>query len=585
MEGDSKGGESRGTRVPGAAVRWLGLGLLFVLATVALTWPLAPRMTGAIPLGTETVATVPLFNLWTLEWNVESVGRGYEGYWRAPIFHPAPAAFALSEPQPLSGLLAAAITGLGGSPLLAYNLVLLLALASNGLLAVAVLRAAGLGWLAAAGGGFLVLMLPFTHQELGVLHLVPLAGVFLFAFAALRFAAEPGLGRGLLLGLGLAVAYLLSAQVAVLAVLAGGPALLWLWWPLRRRRRAWVGLAAAGALFLALVSPVALAQLGATSGEGFERSVDSVRKQSALPAQYLESPWPQLFPLPGVETAERPSQRAFWPGTLRVFLALGALLAVWRKPVWRGSAGRHPPWRRLALAAGLVAGTAFLLSLGARLGVGELSLLSLLRAVPGLSQIRSFFRFALFVQLAVAALAALGLELLLRESRRRLGGRKAVAVVAAVALLAVIEIRPAMGEIQPLPPLDLELPWLEWVEGSTEPGDVLAFVPFPAGRSSRAYLGTSQWMYWQMRHGRPMVNGYSGFFPQHFRRLKEVMGSFPSPRSLAALHGAGVRYVIVHRAFLDRAPAPDPAGPYRLEPVFHDPRHALDVFELRRSGN
>jgi len=219
--------------------------------------------------------------------------------------------------------------------------------------------------------------------------------------------------------------------------------------------------------------------------------------------------------------------------------------------------------------------------MGAHLAVGELSLLNLLRAVPGLSQIRSFFRFALFVQLAVAGLAALALERLLHGVQRRFGKKRALAGIAALALLAVVEIRPAMGKIQPLPPLDLELPWLEWVVESTETGDVLAFVPFPEGRSSRAYLGTSQWMYWQMRHWRPMVNGYSGFFPARFRELKKTMRSFPSESSLDALAAAGVRYCIVHRAFLSRAPAPEPGGRHRLVPVFRDDRHALDVFELR----
>ena len=70
--------------------KWLGVGLLYAVGAVALTWPLALQPTSGIPLGTEKVATVPLFNLWTLAWNVESLGRGYEGYWQAPIFHPAP---------------------------------------------------------------------------------------------------------------------------------------------------------------------------------------------------------------------------------------------------------------------------------------------------------------------------------------------------------------------------------------------------------------------------------------------------------------------------------------------------------------
>ena len=116
---------------------------------------------------------------------------------------------------------------------------------------------------------------------------------------------------------------------------------------------------------------------------------------------------------------------------------------------------------------------------------------------------------------------------------------------------------------------------------STAPDDVLAFVPFPAGRGVQDYLGTSQWMYWQMRHWRPMVNGYSGFFPRHFRQLKEAMGDFPGNDALVALRAAGVRYCIVHRRTIEGSPPPDPEGPVALVQVFRDVRHGLAVFELQ----
>ena len=47
-------------------------------------------------------------------------------------------------------------------------------------------------------------------------------------------------------------------------------------------------------------------------------------------------------------------------------------------------------------------------------------------------------------------------------------------------------------------------------------------------------METTQWMFWQMRHRRPMVNGYSGFFPRRFRELKAALEHFPDARSLAS---------------------------------------------------
>ena len=549
----------------------LALLLLFAALAVAITWPLASRLDVGIPLGTERVATVPLFNLWTLAWNVESLERFYAGYWQAPIFHPVPDAFALSEPQPITGLLAAGLAwGLGSVPA-AYNLILIIALAVNGLLAYLLLRRLGLGMWPAIAGGCAVELLPFVHQELGVLQLVPLAGVLALALAVVRFAGSsgkgsdgPSLANGVLLGGALALAYGICVQTTIFTALVAIPAALWLWWHHLQIARTWAHLAAGALLFLTLASPILLAQARAAASESFERSRESARKHSASPDHYLESAWPQLLPMPGVEVAERPSARAFWPGTLRVLLAIVAVFV----------GLRQKPWRRLTIAGMLVLFTGLILSFGPRLALAGFSVTDLLRFLPGLSQLRSYFRFALFVQLAVVALAALGLELARREARRRFPGIRSHLIVATLALVTVFEIRPAMGEIQPLPPLDLDLPWLDWILESTEPDDVLAFVPFPEGRSSRDYLATAQWMYWQARHWRPMVNGYSGFFPERFRKLKKNMQAFPSEKALSALRQAGVRYCIVHRAFMKGAPPPG------LTPVFEDPQHALSIFAI-----
>lgn len=564
--------------VPISLGRWVVIGLLFAAGAVAMTWPLATDLDAGIALGTERVATVPLFNLWTLAWNVETIGRGFNGYWQAPIFHPAADAFAFSEPQPVLGLLAAALCGLGLSMVAAYGLLLIASLALNGILTVTLLRRVGLDWLPAITGGALVLVLPFTHQQLGVLQLVPLAGVLLFAMTVLGFADKPGTSTGLALGSALALAYGLSAQVGVFCALAMTPAACWMWWPHRRDQRAWIGLFAGVALFFGLVSPLLAVQLRATSNEGFVRSAETVRKHSAKPAQYLKTPWPQLIPTPGITTTERPSTRAFWPGTMRLLLALAAVAGIWRSSL-----------RRRAGAGLLLLATSVLLSLGGNLGAFGLSLADVLRLLPGLGQIRSFFRFALFAQLAVALLAAGALHWLLGKSRQRLGTDsrlqrlRSAGPVVALALLAIFEIRPSPGSIAPMPALDLKLPWLGWIETNTEPDDVLVFLPFPEGRSVEDYATTSQWMYWQQRHWRPMVNGYSGFFPRRFKELKKTMKGFPSARSLAALKEVGVRFCIVPRFVIEASPPPDPNSPLTLEMRFRDEQHEMAIFELQES--
>ena len=87
----------------GALGRWWVLLPLYAVLAVVVTWPLAAHLGSSMTFGAELTRTVPLLNLWTLEWNQVQIGDGFSDYWNAPIFYPTPGAFALSEPQPLTG--------------------------------------------------------------------------------------------------------------------------------------------------------------------------------------------------------------------------------------------------------------------------------------------------------------------------------------------------------------------------------------------------------------------------------------------------------------------------------------------------
>ena len=84
----------------GSAIR---VELCVILASALLAmWSVRGACTApwtAIPTTRSGSGTVPLLNVWTILWNVESVGRGFSGYWNAPIFCPLTGTFAFSEPQ------------------------------------------------------------------------------------------------------------------------------------------------------------------------------------------------------------------------------------------------------------------------------------------------------------------------------------------------------------------------------------------------------------------------------------------------------------------------------------------------------
>lgn len=597
--------------------RHLGALALFLAVALALTWPLPLHLSDGLALGTEPGPTVPLVNLWAFWWNADRLAHVYSGYWDAPIFHPDSDTLALTEFLPLPGAIAAPASWASGNPALGYNLFLLLALTTNGWLAYRLLRSGGLHTFAALVGAVFVETLPFVRQEIGVIQMVPLAGIILTLHALLRLCEGPTVQRGLWWGVAFATAYLLCSQYALFLVPLIAIAALPLLWDRLQQRQTWKALAAGALLAAVLLSPVLIAQLGARSEHDMKRSGGTATKHSATLDDYRETAWQQLVPLPGIKQAPKPGHHAFFPGTLKLSLTFWGLSWGLRRPNWRAWTGF---WALLGLAG-------LLLSLGPALGSGAASPYGFLAGtLPGFAQVRSLFRLALFFQLAVAALATTGLHALLLapggkevtnwaqlrrvarkgkkvpgtsgtgEKRQLLKGVSQVpgtfgggikgwrmGAVALLGLLACVEMGFTQQRILPLPALDSDFAWLHWIEEETEPDDVLAFLPFPQGRSAGAYAATTHVMYWQMRHGRPMVNGYSSYFPKSFRQLKKALQGFPNAdgkSGLDAMAGHEVDYCIVQRSMADSAQLEALPGAHCLVRVFTDDKNRIDIYRL-----
>jgi hypothetical protein len=93
---------------------------------------------------------------------------------------------------------------------------------------------------------------------------------------------------------------------------------------------------------------------------------------------------------------------------------------------------------------------------------------------------------------------------------------------------------------------------------------------------------------WSTTHWHPLVNGYSGYYPQSYFDTIQQMQTFPDDPSIDRLRTLGVRYIVVHEAFyppseyaalLERMLARGqlkPTGRYR------DPAGQAELFELVR---
>src|SRR5207245_2130862 len=79
-----------------------------------------------------------------------------------------------------------------------------------------------------------------------------------------------------------------------------------------------------------------------------------------------------------------------------------------------------------------------------------------------------------------------------------------------------------------------------WLAASPVPGPVVALPMYGIrfGEARRMLSATAHW--------RPLVNGYSGFYPAEYSDTVETLNAFPSDRAVARLRALGVRYVVLH---------------------------------------
>jgi len=562
---------------PGVAV------LLYVGLAIASTWPLASEPLTRFPRGASAADTVPLFNMWTIWWNADRAAHGFADYWNAPIFHPATNAFAFSEPQPMT-LIVAPVIWLTGSRVLAYNTYLLVSLVLNGVAGVATLRVLRVRRPVAVLGGVAFVLLPAVHWQIDVIQLMPLWPSLWTLAAMLRLSRRPRLRTGVEAGIAFTVTFLTCGHHGLfLAILLSGSA--WLLITPVCSGRVWLAWLLAGTVAAAGVLPIALKLREVARVRQFERSQDAVERLSLTPGDYTAARGWQLVD-PGPLAA-----RTHWktsPGCVKYLLALGCLLVgLWRRRTRRVTA--------FLAAFGLLA---FGLSLGSNLTLfGWQPWWTISDVVPGAGQVRNVFRFAFFVQLAVVLLASLGVSLLgslircaLRRSPRGTFrnialrcGFPGLAIVGLVATVEVLPPRPVLGYAPNVAP---QGDWIEFVREHTPPGRAVASVPFATGNQVGDFQATLWWMFLGTEHGVPLVNGYSGFFPQEYFALrKQVNEQFPDEGVLRQFDRMGVEYVLVAtRQIPSDEVLEETASSPLLERVFEGSA-GVDVYRIRLAGS
>lgn len=550
--------------------------VLFLIVAVWSHWEtLTPsNIVSTLPTGASGVATVPLFNTWTIWWNADRLQHGFANYWHAPIFYPESGAFAFSEPQP-GTLLVAPAFWLTGNLILTYKIYVILSLTLNGVFCLRLLRRLGVSGWAATCGGLFVILLPIVHQQNDVVQMMPLWAI-LWTWERLDVACRhPSLRTGALTGVAFGSSFLLSIHHGLFLTLLLPAGLLLLPGDCWKNRRLWLSISAAAVAFMIVAGPLLIPLHSVMQKYAFQRTDRMVTALSVRTSDYLALPKSALI---GQHGDSRSINHRLHSGWIKTSLALaGIIVGLRRRQTRRMTA--------FLLLTGLLA---MLLSHGNHLHLGTWKLWpSLVQLVPGMAQVRNVFRFAYFVQLIVAIFAAFALWRLYCYQHRSTSGlwsrRLATAGCLLLALASLIEVPPGRILLAGVPDVTKHQDWIEYVRSHTRAGRSVLCLPCSTGLKVRDFDVTTRWMYLATFHGQPLVNGYSGFFPDsYFAIQKALTGTSPNAEIGNLLSAANVDLIVVDTRQYDvRQITTGAAERYSLELLLQDAQ-GIHVYRLHR---
>ncbi len=496
--------------------------IVFTLLTVLHTWPL---VTDPSHLSRNDNADTRL-NEWIVCWVAHTLPRDPFHLFNANIFYPEPRTLAFSEPLIPQGAMAIPLRWAGASPVLTYNLLLLLGLMLTGVMTSIVITSwTGDLWAGLVAGSAVA----FNSQSmtrLAHLQAIHWGWLPLALWALDRLFLKARTRDALWLSFFVILLSLTSGYLAIFTVFMLAAATVMRvgdWWG-PRAHAILPRLALAAGVSLLIVLPVLWPYRLARAEQGLRRSLAEVTHYSATPINYLVSgsivhydTWSHNF-----RNWHGRGHSALFPGATVAFLAI-AVLGLYRDSL---------TGRRVWMLVG-VAGVAFLLSLGTNTPVYRW----LYDLLPPLEGIRAVGRFGNIVLLSAGLLAGFGLA----EARARLPGQRrwrfAVSAVCLVLVnLEALHAPVSYDKFEGIPKI------YRVIGKDPEPGTVveLPFYPYHEIFKNSAYVLAST------EHWRPLLNGHSGYRPESYGRLVPVMRLFPSDDSIAALRARQVRYVVLH---------------------------------------
>jgi hypothetical protein len=486
----------------------------------AMTWPL---VIGLDRLG--RTSGDGLYSVWNVAWVAHTLSTAPSRLFEANIFYPDRQTLAYSEANIVAGVLGIPAWLLTHNAYVAHNTVVLFAFASATFGAWLLARRLTGDPVASAAAAVTYGFCPYLFAHTAHIQLLLCGGIPICLLLLHRLADAPSVARGLALALALVVQALACAYYGVFAGLLVAYAALFLavsrglW----KSRIYWVSLGAGAATTFALLLPWFSPYLMIRQW-GFGRTLQEASEYSANVQSYLASPAHAHGWLLALIAGGPPWTEVLFPGlSALAFGAIGFAVLLRRRGAFTAN-------REIAFLYASIALLAMWVSFGPAAG-----LYALLFKIPVFGFLRAPARIGILVPLALSVFAAFAFRQLLERLPAR--GRPVAGIALCLLILAELHVAPFPWE-----PALPESPAYRTL--AAMPRAPLAAFPFYSDRP--AFPMHTRYMVYSTVHWQPMLNGYSDFIPDRFRRESSLLGSFPSRESFNVLRRRRVRYISLH---------------------------------------
>ena len=477
-----------------------------------------------------------LLNMWIPAWETHALRTQPTRMFDANIFYPERGTLAYSETLFGSLPVSFPVLLLGGSPILAFNIVLWLSFAATGLsMYLLARRLTGEYW-AALIAGCIYAYVPYRFVHIPQIQLEAMFG-FPLAFLYLDRFWESGRVRDAAgMGLVLIVQTLCCVYYGLfLATILAGGLVIPLFAPFNFDRRPYaIAACVLGIAFLCL-APLVEPYLFVHRGMGFERTLGEIAARSAAPTDYLASVGRVHRALWRVSLERR--NDFLFPGIVATLFGAVGFVGAFRRGA--GPQGLTP--RRLIVYS-LVGLFGVFASFGPN-GPFVPVFRWLYEFVPLYRGIRAVSRFGVLALFAVSVFAAYGAAFVDRRVHPRARAYwQALVLILVVAEMGVAPLRLDLASGASLAQSERTPYVYRWLAGQA--GDFpIVELPIVAGRD---FYMNAPYMYWSTVHWKRLVNGYSGFAPPAYAVLADRLSGFPDEGSRECLEASGVRFVIKH---------------------------------------